>query len=182
MNIAAKSVFFALIATAAASAQTPRQIGAWSVYPATGNVNPTHTVLLQTMSQGLYDAQGSPVAAKLDVICKRGKVSAIAIETDAEIPKTATSFSGAIPTAQIAFALEGQTNGSENWAVLDGGHTMSPYSEAFQGRLNRKWIERLTATQKVDVRLDRKASQYEFQPVFSTGGFSQALSSAGCTY
>jgi hypothetical protein len=182
VNIAAKAIFFALISAAVASAQTPQQFGAWSVYPATGNLNHTHAVLLQITSHELHNAQGSPVTAKLDVICKRGKVSAIAIETDAEIPKTAMSFSGAIPTAQIAFALEGHSNGSENWAVLDGGHTMSPYSEAFQGKLNRKWIERLTATQKMDVRLDRKASEYEFQPIFNTGGFSQALASVGCTY
>jgi hypothetical protein len=183
VNITAKTILFALISTAVASAKTPQQVGAWSVYSTSGNLASDQVVLLQTTSQGQYrDAQGNPVQAKLDVICKKGKLSGIALETNAEIEKSAMSFSGAVPTTRINFASEGGSSASENWAVSDRGYTVTPYSEVFQGKLTRYWAERLSGTQKIAFRFDGKAGEYLLQPTFSTGELSEALSSVGCTY
>ncbi len=54
-------------------AETPTQLGAWSVYPANGNLTSNHVVLLQSPSEEQYkDALGDVIQAKLDVICKKG--------------------------------------------------------------------------------------------------------------
>jgi hypothetical protein len=183
MKNAAKTITFVLIATAMGFAETPRQLGAWSVYPSSGNLSGNHVVLLQSTSEEQYkDAQGNPVQAKLDVICKKGKLTAIALEPNLEIDKTAISFTGAVPTTRVAFTLGGQNNPSENWAVLDGGRTLSPYSEVLQGKLMRRWIERISGTKSLGFQLDVKAGEALAQPTFATGELSEALASVGCSY
>jgi beta-lactamase superfamily II metal-dependent hydrolase len=73
-----------------------------------------------------------PGQAKLDVVCRNGKLSAIALEPSAAIEKSTLSFTGVVPTTRVGFSFEGQANQSEEWAVLDGGRTLSPYSEVLQ--------------------------------------------------
>ncbi len=181
MKIAAQGIIFALVSTVVAFAQTPQQVGAWSVYTATGNQSSNQVVLLQTAAQGQYnDAQGNPVQAKLDVICKKGKLWHIAVETELAIERKAESLSAPVPTTRIAFVSEGRTNQSDNWAVLDGGHTVTPYAEVFQGRLTRQWIDRLSGTQKIVVRFEGEAGL--LQPTFNTEKLAEALSSVGCSY
>ena len=175
MKIAAKGIILALVSTAAAFAQAPKQVGAWSVYPATGN----QLVLLQTTShEQNSDADANPVQAKLDVICKKGRLSGIAIETSTGIEKSAISFSGAVPTTRVASFSDGQIN--ENWAVLDGGHTVSPYSELSQSKQSRTWIQRISGTQQIAVQFAGQGGQ--IQPTFGTQGLSDALAAAGCNY
>jgi hypothetical protein len=179
VKTSAKTIIFVLLSTAMGFAETPIQLGAWSVY--SGNLTGSHVVLLQSLSGQFKDAQGNPVQAKLDVICKKGKLSAIALEPNMKIEKSAISFNGAVPTTRVSFALDGQINQSEKWAVLDGGRTLSPYSEVLQGKLMRSWIERISGMKKMGFQLDGKAGELA-QPTFETGELSEALSSVGCSY
>ena len=70
MKTSAKTAILVLLSTAVAFAESPKQLGAWSIYPGKDN----HVVLLQATS----NVQGQPAQAKLDVICRNGKLSAIA--------------------------------------------------------------------------------------------------------
>jgi hypothetical protein len=92
------------------------------------------------------------------------------------------SFTGVVPTTRVGFSFEGQANQSEEWAVLDGGRTLSPYSEVLQGRLTRRWVERIAGMKKMGFRLDGKADESFAQPNFETGELAEALSSVGCSY
>jgi hypothetical protein len=159
-------------------ADSSRQFNAWTVYPALGN----RSVLLQVTSQPQdKNIQGAQVQAKLDVVCRRDKVVALAVETDMPIEKGSMSFTGVVPTTRVAFVSGDQSIDSENWAVLNGGRTLSPYSEAFQGRLNRYWMQRLVDNQKLTLHLG-SASGDVAQPTFDTRELNEALSSAGCRY
>jgi hypothetical protein len=183
VKTAVKTTIFVLISSAMGFAQTPKQLGAWSVYPATGNLTSNHVVLLQSTSEEQYkDAHGNPVQAKLDVICTKGKLSAIALVPNVAIEKSAMSFNGPVTTTRIAFSANGQSNQSENWAVLDGGRSLSPYSEVLQGKLMRRWVQRISGTQKMIFQLDGKAAESQAQPSFATGELSEALASVGCGY
>jgi hypothetical protein len=174
VKTSAKTAILVLLSTAMAFAESPRQLGAWSIYTANDN----HVVLLQSTST----VQGHPAQAKLDVICRNGKLSAIALEPNAAIEKNAVSFTGVVPTTRVAFSLEGQANQSEEWAVLDDGRTLSPYSEVLQGRLTRRWVERIAGMKKMGFQLDAKAGESLVQPTFETGELAEALSSVGCSY
>ena len=174
MKTSTKTAVLVLLSTAVAFAESPRQFGAWSIYTANDN----HVVLLQSVS----NVQGRPGQAKLDVVCRNGKVSAIALEPSAAIGKSALSLTGVVPTTRVAFSFEGQSNQSEQWAVLDGGRTLSPYSEVLQGKLTRQWVERIAGMKQVGFQLDGKADQSLGQPTFETGELAEALSSVGCSY
>ena len=174
VKTSAKTIILVLLSTAVAFAESPKQFGAWSIYSA----NNKKVVLLQTTS----NVQGQPDQAKLDVVCRNGKLSAIALEPSAAIGKSALSFTGVVPTTRVAFSFEGQANQSEEWAVLDGGRTLSPYSEALQGRLTRHWVERIAGMKQVGFQLDGKAGESLGQPTFETGELAEALSSVGCSY
>jgi len=182
VKTSAKTIIFVLLSTAMGLAETPRQLGGWSVYPGDGNQTSNHVILLQSSSEAHYkDAQGNPVQAKLDIICAKGKLPAIALEPNVAIKKSAISFNGAVPTTRVSFSLDGQSNQSENWAVLDGGRTLSPYSEVRQGKLIRRWIERIAATKKMAFQLDGKAGELA-QPTFDIRELMEAFSSVGCSY
>jgi hypothetical protein len=182
MTNSAKAAFLLLLSTAMGFAETPQQLGAWSVYSATSNLKGNSVVMLQTTSQEQYtDGQGNPVQAKLDVICKSGKVSAIALEPVVAIRSNAMSLSGPVPTTRVGFVADGQKDRSESWAVLDGGRTLSPSSEVSQGKLMQRWIERISGSKKMSFAVEAKAESYT-QPTFETGDLSSALSSVGCRY
>lgn len=172
MKTATKTVILVLLSTAVAFAESPRQLGAWSIYTAKDN----HVVMLQSMST----AQDHP--AKLDVVCRNGKISAIALEPGMAIDKSALSFTSVVPTTRIAYSLEGHANPSEQWAVLDNGRTLSPYSEAFEGKVTRRWAERIVGARTMRFQLDGKAGESMGQPTFETGELTEALSSVGCSY
>ncbi len=172
MKTATKTVILVLLSTAVAFAESPRQLGAWSIYTAKDN----HVVMLQSMST----AQDHP--AKLDVVCRNGKISAIALEPGMAIDKSALSFTSVVPTTRIAYSLEGHANPSEQWAVLDNGRTLSPYSEAFEGKVTRRWAERIVGARTMGFQLDGKAGESMGQPTFETGELTEALSSVGCSY
>jgi hypothetical protein len=87
-----------------------------------------------------------------------------------------------VPTARVAFSFEGQANRSEEWAVLDDGRTLSPYSEVLQGRITRRWFERIAGMKKMGFQWDGKADESLAQPTFETGELAEALSSVGCSY
>jgi hypothetical protein len=174
VKTSAKTIILVLLSTAVAFAESPKQFGAWSIYSA----NNKKVVLLQSTS----NVQGQPGQAKLDVVCRNGKLSAIALEPSAAIGKSALSLTGVVPTTRVAFSFEGQANQSEEWAVLDGGRTLSPYSEVLQGRLTRQWVERIAGMKQVGFQLDGKADESLGQPTFETGELAEALSSVGCSY
>jgi hypothetical protein len=174
VKTSAKTAILVLLSTAVAFAESPKQLGAWSIYPGKDK----HVVLLQSTS----NVQGQSAQAKLDVICKNGKLSAIALEPSAAVQKSRLSFTGVVPTTRVAFSFEGQANQSENWAVMDDGHTLSPYSEVFAGRVTRRWAERIAGTKKMGFQLDGAASEALDQPTFETGELAEALSSVGCSY
>lgn len=119
--------------------------------------------------------------AKLDVICRHGKLAAIAIEPDVMIDETALSFTAVVPMAKLAFTTDDESR-SEKWAVVDDGHSLTPYSELSQGKLNRSWISRISASKKLDVRLAGIAGEMNGQPSFETENLSLALNSVGCSY
>ena len=179
MKNAAKAIIFVLISSAVGYSETPKQLGGWSVYTA-GNAASKHAVLLQSTSEEQYEGVGgNQVQAKLDIICKNGKLSAIALEPQVTIQKSAMSFAGPVPVTRVNFSVNGQSNQSEKWAVLDGGRTLSPNSELLQGKLMRQWIERIAGTQKMVFNVDGAS---EAQSSFVTGELSEALASVGCRY
>lgn len=183
MKNVTKTIIFVLISTAMGVAETPKQLGAWSVYTADGNLTSNHVVLLQSMSEEQHkDALGNVIQAKLDVICKKGKLSAIALEPNVTIEKRVMDYSAALPTTRVAYTLGAQSEQFENWAVSDNGRALSPYSEVFQGKLMRRWIERISNAKRMAFQLDGKAGQALAQPTFATGDLVQALSSVGCSY
>lgn len=181
MKKSATTLLFLFVSTALGFAATPQQPGAWSIYTANGNLTSNRPVLLQTVSEEQYkDGQGNSVPAKLDVICNNGKVTAVALEPSFVIPNRAISFRGAAPTTRVVSLVEGQ-HSREDWQVLDRGRTLSPYSEAFQGKAVRRWVARISATDKMAFQM--AASQGEVaQPTFQTGQLTEALSSVGCKY
>jgi hypothetical protein len=65
---------------------------------------------------------------------------------------------------------------------LDDGRTRSPYSEVFEGRVTRRWAERIARTKKIGFQLDGAAGEALDQPTFETGELAEALSSVGCSY
>ncbi len=93
MKNVTKTIIFVLISTAMGFAETPKQLGAWSVYPTNGNLTSNHVVLLQSTSEEQYkDALGNPVQAKLDVICTKGKLFAIALEPNVAIEEECDDY------------------------------------------------------------------------------------------
>jgi hypothetical protein len=82
-----------------------------------------------------------------------------------------------VPTTRAAFTFEGQANQSEQWAVMDDGHTLSPYSE-----VTRRSAERIAGTKKMGFPLVGAAGEALDQPTFETGELAEALSSVGCSY
>jgi len=180
MKATIKTLIFLLVSTAMGVSETPQQLGAWSVYPANGNHHSKHIVMLQTTSE----APGNPAQAKLDVICKNGKLLAIALEPSLSIKESAIAFDGAVPLTQVVTIAEGQKHEHEyeNWAVLDRGRTLSPYSEALQGQLNRSWVERVSGTKTVSFQLAATEGTNSPRPTFNTSELAEALSAVGCSY
>jgi hypothetical protein len=182
MKVINKFAILSLVTASTMFAQTHQQVGAWSVYSPAANVTGKNVVMLQTMALGQHqDAEGNAVTAKLDVVCKNNRVVAIAVETGASIDKRTVSFSQAVPTTKVVFVAEGKSGVSENWEVADGGRTLSPYSELFQTKLNRTWVERISATPKMVLQLNQKEGDESLAPVFNTAQLSDALSSVGCS-
>jgi hypothetical protein len=173
----ARAVIFVLLATAMGRAETPVQLGAWAVHPTRDH----RVILLQTMSDQSQDGQDNPVQARLDVICANGKLHAVALEPNVAIEARAISFAGVVPTTRVSFTLDGDNNRSEKWAVLDDGHTLSPYSEISQGRLTRRWAERISGLKTIGFQVQGIAGQ-RGQVSFETGQLSEALSAVGCSY
>jgi hypothetical protein len=171
-----------LLCTVMGFAQTPQTFGGWSVY----SLDSRHgqaTNLLQTRSlEQDEDAQRQPVVLKLDAVCKGGKLYQVAVETDTPVAKHATNFSGAVPTTRVSFQANGNGPEVQSWAVLDGGHTVSPYSELMQGKRNHSWIERLAGTDTLTLEFRGGSQQDTIHARFNTTGISQALAAVGCTY
>jgi hypothetical protein len=177
----ATTLFFLFVSSAIGFAATPQQLGAWSVYTADGNLTSNRPIMLQTASEEQYrDEKGNPVQAKLDVICNHGKVSAIALEPNFVIQASAISFTGAVPTTRIVSLAEGQSS-REDWEVLGRGRTLSPYSEALQGRATRRWAERISASREMAFQLSGNKGE-SAQPTFQTGQLTEALASVGCKF
>ena len=159
MKTPISTILVVMMSTAQAFAGTSQQIGAWSVTPATRH----RAVLIQTVSDH----------AKLDLICRNGKVWKVALETSAPIQERAVDLNRGIPTTRISFGSE---PAFEDWAVADGGKTLFAHSAIFEGRLDRRWIERLSSSPTIRFSFDTQDS------TFQTGQLAQALQSAGCTY
>ena len=166
MKITMSTILVFMISTAQAFAGTPQQIGAWSVIPATDNHS--NAVLIQTAS----DSAG----AKLDLICRKGKIWKVVVETSIPLQEDAVSFNRGIPTTRVNYVSDDATGQFEDWAVADGGKTLSAHSQIFEGRLQRQWIERLSTSKTMRFNFD--AQDFTFQ----TGKLAQALDSAACTY
>ena len=182
MRKSTKATILLLFSTAMGFAETPQQLGAWSVYPAASNLHGNSVTMLQTISTERYtDGQGNLVQAKLDVICRAGKVSAVALEPVVAIRSNAISFSGPVPTTRVAFVADGQNNRPEYWAVMDEGRTLSPSSEVSQAKLTQRWVERISGSKKMSFEVESKVESYT-QPTFNTEELSGALSSVGCRY
>ncbi len=180
MKTSAKTAIFVLFATAMGFSETPKQVGAWSIY--TSNHN--QAVMLQSTSESsqLSGADGKPVAAKLDVICQKGKVAAIALEPSFSLQKSVISFTSFAPTTRVLFISDGEKIPSEQWQVLDGGRTLAPRSEVMQARLMHRWVERIASLKHLGVQLSGNAAEQNPQPSFATNDLSEALSSVGCSY
>jgi hypothetical protein len=177
VKFAEKAAMFALIFTALASAQTQNQFGSWSVYRP-GNQGNNELVLLQTISgEESNDVQGNSAHAKLDIICKRGRIYRVAVEMDRDLRATALDYSGAVLTTRVAFASEGGESQTEKWAVADHGPTLSPYSEVFQGARTRSWVQRFSGARQIVLQVDDGLAQV----TFATGELPAALASAGCS-
>lgn len=167
MKITVSTILVFMISTAQAFAATSQQIGAWSVIPATDD-NTGHAVLIQTASDS--------ADAKLDLICRKGKVWKVVVETTVPLQEHAVSFNRGIPTTRISFVSDGADSQFEDWAVADGGKTLSAHAAMFEGRHDRQWIERLSSSKTMRFSFDTRDS------TFQTGKLLQALESAGCSY
>lgn len=182
MKKSASTLLFLFVSTALGFAATPQQLGAWSVYTSDGNLTSNHPILLQTSSEEQYkDGNGNPIQAKLDIICNHGKVAAVALEPNFTLQPKAISFSGAVPTTHVIAFTEGQ-NSREEWEVLDHGRSLSPYSEVAQGRTVRRWVGRLSASNRMAFQLTGSKGEPVAEPTFQTGHLTEALSSVGCSY
>lgn len=162
MKTPISTIFVVMMSTVQAFAGTTQQIGAWSVTPATDN----RDVLIQTVSDH----------AKLDLICRNGKVWKVALETSAPVQERAVEFNRGIATTRMGFGSELTNSTFEDWAVADGGKTLSAHSEMFEGRLDRRWIVRLSSSPTMRFSFDTQDS------TFKTGQLARALESAGCTH
>jgi hypothetical protein len=182
VKIISKLAILSLVTASTVFAQSPQQVGTWSIYTSASNVTGKNVVMLQTTAVGQHqDARGNLLSAKLDIICKNDRVAAVAVETGSRINERSVSYKQAVPTTTVVFAVEGKSSLSENWEVADGGRTLSPYSQLFQAKLNRTWVERISGTPKVVLQLNQKEGESFFAPVFDTAELSEALSSVGCT-
>ncbi len=76
----------------------------------------------------------------------------------------------------MGFGSEPANSTFEDWAVADGGRTLFAHSEMFEGRHDRRWIDRLSSLSTIRFKFDIQDS------TFKTGQLTQALESAGCTY
>jgi hypothetical protein len=158
---------------AIAVAQSTSHIGAWSIN--TTFVGDKSVVLLQTPALARDEnGKGDPDAATLNVICKQGRLSAVAIHTTFGVDRHAVSDAAAVPTIRVVSMSEGHIATSEKWAVSERGHTFSPYSEVSQGQLNRYWLERLTGARTLTVQLGGS------EATFDTEQLSSAMLSVGC--
>ena len=99
MKITMSTILVFMISTAQAFAGTPQQIGAWSVIPATGDHS--NAVLIQTAS----DSDG----AKLDLICRKGKIWKVVVETSIPLQEDAVSFNRGIPTTRVNYVSDDAT-------------------------------------------------------------------------
>jgi hypothetical protein len=162
MKTPISAIVVVIMSTAQAFAGTSQQIGAWSVTPATEN----RAVLIQTVSDH----------AKLDLICRHGKVWKVALETSTPVQQSAVDFNRGIATTRMGFGSDVAKSTFEDWAVADGRKTLFAHSEMFEGRLDRRWIERLSASPTIRFSFDSQDSTFE------TGQLAEALESAGCSY
>jgi hypothetical protein len=128
VKTSATTVILVLLSTAAAFAESPKQLGAWSIYTAKDN----HVVLLQSTST----AQGDP--AKLDVICRNGKLSTIALEPSVAIEKNALSFTAVVPTTRVAYSLEGKANPNNGRSRTTGARFL-PIPKSLRARSHGAW-------------------------------------------
>ena len=183
MKVLNNIAILSLVTASAVFAQSPQQVGAWSVYSPAGNGTAKNVVMLQTTAVGQHqDARGDVAPAKLDIVCKNNKVVAVALETGSRIDKRTVSYEQAVPTTAVVFtAGEGKSSLPEYWEVADGGRTLSPYSELYQAKLNRSWVERISGTPTVALQLNQKEGDDSLAPVFNTAQLSEALSSVSCT-
>jgi hypothetical protein len=104
------------------------------------------------------------------------------VETDTPVAKHAMNFSGVVPTTPVSFQADGNGPMVQSWAVLDGGYTVSPYSELMQGKRNHSWIEQLAGTDKLTLEFRGGLQEDPIHARFNTTGISQALAAVGCTY
>jgi hypothetical protein len=167
MKITMSTILVFMISTAQGLAGTSQQIGAWSVIPSSNDLS-NKAVLIQTASK--------TADAKLDLICRKGKVWKVVVETSVPLQERAVSFNRGIATTRIGFVSDDATSQVEDWAVADGGKTLSVHSQMFEGKLQRQWIERLSSTKTMRFSFDSQDS------TFQTSKLAQALESAGCSY
>jgi hypothetical protein len=181
MKLIVKFALIFLAGTTMLLAQSPRQVGAWSIYTSSATSADSNLALLQTTTGGEHqDSKGPSGAAKLDVICKNHKVMAVALETGSKIDRHLVSYGSPVPTVRLGFDFPGSIEISENWAVAAGG-SLSPYSELSQSHLNQTWIKRLTANQNMVLHLDRQEEGTLTNSTFDTRELSAALRTVGCT-
>lgn len=172
--------FFLLAVTPMTFAESPHLIGAWNIYTRTAGSN--STVLLQTPAVGLYgDTEDGSTGSTLNVICKNHKLRAIALHTISGTNRHAVSDIQNVPTTPVVSIIEGQIDSSEEWGVSEKGHTFYPFSERFQRKVNKHWIERLSEAHTVVFRLNGSDRDDTMQPTFDTEDLWEALSSVGCT-
>jgi hypothetical protein len=171
-----------LAMSAVTFAQSPHQVGAWSIYTTTGNLVGNKMALLQTTATEVrHDGSGPSRTVKLDVVCKNNRVLAVALESGAKVDKHQVSYSSPVPTVHLRFASAGRIEVSEDWAVTAGGRSFTPYSQFAQGSLTRTWVDRLTGTQNMVMYFDGRAGESLAQSTFDTRELTAALSGVGCT-
>jgi hypothetical protein len=170
-----------LVCTALGFAQTSQTSGTWSVYPTASRDGAATLLQTSTLDQD-EDGQGQGVVIKLDAVCRKGKLYRVALETATPVSEHAMSFSAGWPTTPVSFRLDGNGPEVQNWAVLDRGHTVSPYSELMQAKRNRSWIERLDGTDTLVLEFHGDSHEDPIHARFHTKGISAALAAVGCAY
>lgn len=180
MKRAIQATIFGVLSAALGIAHAQQVHGNWSVYESSTDIS-AHETLIQTQSLGDKNSAGQDQAsAKLSVVCRKGKLSGIAMTMDYPISDAASNINGDYQTTQVSYYASGKSVAKTSWLVLDGGQTLTPYSEAFESKVNHQTLDTLTAQRQLSLEIPRRGHAGPVKVMFDTNGLAEALASVGC--
>jgi hypothetical protein len=121
---AVKAIIFVLLSSAAGFSETLKQLGGWSVYPASDHVEFCRSHFLRSNIKAL-----------------------VALEPRLTIQGTANVLcTGPVPATRVNLSMDGQAVTPRPGCV--GCHTLASNSELLKGKLMRHWVSTLQARRR----------------------------------